>query len=451
MPPASCMDFTTRIERLGPPAAGIPRIVVAVPVKDEEERIAACLSSLIGQVDVDLAEVAVILLLNNCSDATAERVRESADQLPFPLELRHVELPVPYANAGWARRLGMEAAADWVSPDGLILTTDADTLMYADWIAANLREIEAGVDAVAGYVNAHPDELMQLPPAILERGSLEWEYQQLDAEMVARVDPDPHDPWPRHNQNCGASAAITCSAYRLIGGLPPKAVGEDRALFEMVRRVDGRIRHSLDVQVVTSARTDGRALGGLSDAIRLRGEPDHACDDNLEVAVVAFRRALWRRRLRRLWVAEGGEGVCASDWASRLRVTPRDLRRACERNHFGEVWADVQAMSPRLRPDLVTGRGLRQELRRMRKIVEAVRSGRLDLDRAEARRPQTHHLNGATSPSGALERGGFDATVGVQGGPLHAFRDEGHGDAALRIHGNESTLAAKRGDLLQDG
>ena len=34
--------------------------------------------------------------------------------------------------------------------------------------------------------------------------------------------------------------------------------------------------------------TDGRALGGLSDAIRLRGEPDHPCDEMLEVAVVAF-------------------------------------------------------------------------------------------------------------------------------------------------------------------
>ena len=53
----------------------------------------------------------------------------------------------------------------------------------------------------------------------------------------------------------------------------------------------------------TSARTDGRALGGLSDAIRLRGEPDHACDEMLELTIVTFRRALWRRRLRTLWTA----------------------------------------------------------------------------------------------------------------------------------------------------
>ena len=373
------VSFPTRVERLGPALSRSPSTVVAVPVKDEEDRIAACVCALASQVEVDWTDVALILLLNNCSDATADRIRALPD-LPVHVELLHVELPEPYANAGWARRLGMEAAADLVAADGVILTTDADTLVETDWIAANRREIAAGADAVAGYVMADPMELMELPAAILERGSLEWEYQQLVAEMVARVDPDPHDPWPRHNQNCGASAAITCATYRRIGGLPPRAVGEDRALFEMVRRVDGKIRHSLDVQVVTSARTDGRALGGLSDAIRLRGEPDHACDDMLEVAMVAVRRALWRRRLRALWTMGGARAIGESAWPARLGVSAPELRSACEPACFGEIWARIEAVAPRLRRELVTGRDLKRELRRMRKIVEAVRSGSLTLD-----------------------------------------------------------------------
>ncbi len=376
----SAFDFEIVSERLGACHARPPLIVVAVPVKDEAARIAACLASLAAQVDVDFAQVGVVLMLNNCRDATFQTVRDLASSLPFCLELNQVELPQSCANAGWARRLAMEAAADWADPHGVILTTDADTLVETDWIAANQREIERGADAVAGYVEAHPMELMELPLAILERGSLEWEYQQLVAEMVARVDPEPHDPWPRHNQNCGASAAVTVATYRRIGGLPPRPVGEDRALFEMVRRVDGRIRHSLDVQVWTSARTDGRALGGLSDAIRLRGEPDHACDEMLEVAMVAFRRALWRRRMRALWAAEGSPAICDHDWAERLGVPPRDLHRVCERHCFGEVWAEVEAISPRLRRRLVTGRGLKRELRRMRRLVEALRSGALTLE-----------------------------------------------------------------------
>ena len=385
---ASHPEFDVVSDRLGPCRTHAPLTVVAVPVKDEAERIGACLQSLAGQVEVDFADVGVVLVLNNCRDATLQTVRDLAPTLPFCLDVRQVELHRPYANAGWARRLAMEAAADWADPQGVILTTDADTLMETDWIAANRREIAAGADAVAGYVMADPTELMELPPDILERGSLEWEYQQLVAEMVARVDPDPHDPWPRHNQNCGASAAVTVATYRRIGGLPPRPVGEDRALFEMVRRVDGRIRHSLDVQVVTSARTDGRALGGLSDAIRLRGEPDHPCDEMLEVTMVAFRRALWRRRLRALWAAEGSSAICDRDWADRLGVSPRELRRVCERHCFGEVWAEVEAISPRLKRRLVTGRDLKRELRRMRRLVEGVRSGALTLDGAQPSRPR---------------------------------------------------------------
>jgi GT2 family glycosyltransferase len=363
--------FSIQIERFNQDAAASPQSVVAIPVKDEAERIGACLESLANQT-VDLAEVAVVLLLNNCTDATAEIVRALAPSLPFALEMRRVELPEPYANAGWARRLAMDAAAELVRPDGLILTTDADTLVDTDWIEANRREIAAGVDGVAGYVMANPMELMELDPAILERGALEWEYQQLAAELEARADPEAHDPWPRHNQNCGASAAVSASAYRKIGGLPPKRVGEDRALFAMLRQADFKVRHSLDVHVVTSARTDGRALGGLSDAIRLRGDPGTPCDDALEVAVVTLRRALWRSALRRDWKA-GRLDVAWEAWAARMRIAPTEFRRAVDRCTFGEMWADLETRSPRLERRLVTGGELRRELRRMRRLVEGAR------------------------------------------------------------------------------
>ena len=279
--------FSIRIEHLGMESAQRPLTVVAIPVKNEVERIGLCLESLASQTGVDMAEVMVLLLLNNCNDGTAERVRELAAELPFRLDMHIVELPDPYANAGWARRLAMEGAAAAVDPDGLILTTDADTLVDCDWIEANRREIAAGVDAVAGYVMADPVELMELDPCILERGALEWEYQQLAAELEARADPEAHDLWPRHNQNCGASAAVTAAAYRRIGGLPPKRVGEDRALFEMLRR---RVPVLCTVAVIGSTEESavdplaglqptaravllhclGRATGGDSDEVPLQ-------------------------------------------------------------------------------------------------------------------------------------------------------------------------------------
>jgi cellulose synthase/poly-beta-1,6-N-acetylglucosamine synthase-like glycosyltransferase len=366
-------DLDIAVERWGAPGPS-PRMVVAVPVKNEEERIGLCLEALSLQDGIDFAELAVVLLLNNCTDDTAERVRALAPMLPFRLELHAVTLPPDRANAGWARKLAMDAAARLVADDGLILTTDADTLAHEDWIAANRREIESGHDAVAGYVMADPMELMQLPPAILERGSLEWEYQQLAAELDARADPEPHDAWPRHNQNCGASAAVTAAAYRAIGGLPPRPVGEDRALFEMLRRIDGRIRHSLDVQVVTSARTDGRALGGLADEIRLRTDPDHPCDDALEVAMSVFRRAHWRGRLRALWLSGQAE-TAAAEWARRLRIEEADFRAALGRHpYFGAFWSELEGLSPRLAWRLVTMAGLKREIRRIRRLVDTARA-----------------------------------------------------------------------------
>ena len=381
------VDFDIRCERLGPALAAAPGLVVAVPVKDEEARITSCLCALGGQVEIDFADLAVILLLNNCHDATAQTVRDLAGDLPFSLELRQVELPAAYANAGWARRLAMEAAVELAREDGLILTTDADTLVEADWIAANLREIKGGADAVAGYVMADPVELMELPPAILERGSLEWEYQQLVAEMVARVDPDPHDPWPRHNQNCGASAAITCATYRRIGGLPPRPVGEDRALFEMVRRVDGRIRHSLDVQVVTSARTDGRALGGLSDASACAASPTtpamrcwrwplwpsggacgaDACDDS---GTTGAPRAIAKRRLVRK-AADQRAGAPARQRSQLFRGSLGRHRGGQPKAHArsgDRAWAEARAS-----PD-AAHRGVCQErrLRSRRRLTTAL-------------------------------------------------------------------------------
>ena len=358
------------VERFGPKTAHAPSVVVAVPVKDEVERIGLCLDSLACQEDVDFSAVAVVLLLNNCTDGTAEQVRLLAPHAPFVTWMRRVELDAAHANAGWARKLAMDAAADLAAPGGALLTTDADTLVNSDWIAANLRELDGGVDAVAGYVMADPMELMQLDPAVLDRGRLEWEYQQLAGELVARVDREAHDPWPRHNQNCGASAAITADVYRAIGGLPPKPVGEDRALFEEVRRIDGKVRHSLEVQVVTSARTDGRACGGLADEIRLRTDPDHPCDDALEVAMSTLRRALWRCAAREDWTT----GRFDPDlWARRLDVAVAEVRGACRRPHFGDAWSELESRSPRLERRLVTSNGLRHELRRMRKLVASAR------------------------------------------------------------------------------
>jgi GT2 family glycosyltransferase len=158
------------------------------------------------------------------------------------------------------------------------------------------------------------------------RGKLEAVYEDLLAEMSALLDPQDGNPWPHHTTISGATLAVTRRAYLSVGGMPRVPLGEDKAFVAELRRRDARIRFAPDVQVVTSGRTAGRAPGGVADTLRLRSAaPDALCDEALEPCTAAYRRALWRGRLRR---------------RGRFR------RRAS--TGFGEAWERIEATNPML-------------------------------------------------------------------------------------------------------
>ena len=328
------------------------RAVVAIPACNEAERIADCLAALAVQHDLTGSPVpshvfAVLVLANNCCDETAAVVRELVDLVPFRLVLVEQALPPDRSSAGWARKLAMDKAADLLDrPDGVILTTDADSCVDGTWVSNTLAAIDRGVDAVAGYIEAQPRKLIRLGPAFLQRGRLEDTYLALLAEIVGLCDPQPHDPWPNHRVASGASLAVTLVAYRAIGGLPPEPIGEDAALRSALLDGGFAIRHAMDVSVVTSCRFDGRAPGGTADTMRFRHNyPEAECDSDMEPARRAVRRALWKGRWRRLHSGDHG----------------RDLRRSCQRfgvelsfvdrlmsqhRHFEPFWRAVAADSP---------------------------------------------------------------------------------------------------------
>jgi hypothetical protein len=154
------------------------------------------------------------------------------------------------------------------APRPAILTTDADSLVARNWLAANLAEIDAGADAVGGEVRLHPDELGALPALVRRCVALDERYRRVVTRLRARLEPDAHDPTPRHDQHVGASLALTAAIYRLIGGLPPLPSSEDLACVRRVRAAGGRVRHSPHVRVWTSGRLAGRATGGMASTLR---------------------------------------------------------------------------------------------------------------------------------------------------------------------------------------
>jgi hypothetical protein len=251
-----------------------------------------------------------------------------------------------------------------------LLTTDADACVDSNWIAFNLLELKRGADAVAGRIDIDPAEAAMIPARLHEDDARECPYADLLDRINAELDPDPFDPWPRHSEHSGASIAVTVSAYRRAGGIPDMPLGEDRAFFSALRRVDARIRHAPEVRLVVSGLTIGRAVGGMADTIRRRMiKPDETIDDRPEPAEDAARRAHLRNHVRILWRSRREEGVL--DLANQLQLHPVDVARALSLSHFGAVFAELELKSSGLAKRTVAVLDLEYQIQRAGSILSA--------------------------------------------------------------------------------
>jgi hypothetical protein len=364
-------------------------VVVAIPAKDEAAEIGPCLLALAAQQETAID--AVVLCLNNCSDGSEDVVRATEHRLPFALNTIAIQLPEALACAGRARRIAMEHAATLAGAKGVLLTTDADARVKPDWVAANLEAIAAGAEAVAGRAEIEPEGAKLIPAHLHAIDARECAYAAVLDEIGVLIDPDPSDPWPRHDEHTGASIAVTVAAYRRAGGMPATPLGEDRAFFDALRRIDAHIRHAPGARVVVSARIVGRAPGGMADTMRRRVErPDPFLDDRLEPAAEWLRRMRLRQRLRVEW-AGGADPVAPPlpTLAGRLGIPVLRLAELLTARYFGTAWADIEAASPRLRQRVrVPLEALAIEMARARRIRDRIRraAGQVDtplLDAAE--------------------------------------------------------------------
>ncbi|MCJ2052393.1 glycosyltransferase [Methylobacterium sp. J-070] len=352
--------------------AAIPDAIVAIPVRNEEDRIAACLRAVDAQEGLAPGSLGLVLFLNNCTDRTEAIVAELVPALSIPVRILTENFAG--AHAGWARRRAMDAAAAWLGDRGgagLILSTDADSRVPPNWIARNLAAIRAGADAVAGRVELDAAEAALLPPSLPARGRLEDIYDALITEAEARIDPDPHDPWPCHRTAIGATLAVTRAAYLQVGGMPEIPLGEDGAFVARLIEHGLRVRHATDVCVTISARLAGRASGGVADTIRSRcEEPDALCDARMEAFPRAVMRYVWRRRFRRL------HGLSllgrSHTWARRLGLDAAEASRIAALP-LGQAIVEAERASPRLAYRPIGPRQLPGQIRIARVGVAAIR------------------------------------------------------------------------------
>ncbi len=346
----------------GSPVCAPRPVFVAIPARMEASSIAACLAALDrSAARVPGCDVRVLVLVNNSVDATAEQAR-NVEPVAIAIEVVVVSLPPADAHAGMARRMALDLCADRLPDDGVLMTTDADSCVDENWIAANLAELEAGADAVAGAIAAIEGDVTAMPEARHD----EWHLAHLHARLHTLLDPRPHERWPTHIWSWGASLAVTVNAYRAVGGLPAIPLAEDRAFAEHLDRLGFRVRRSHAPVVYTSLRREGRAPGGFADLIDSYLHDQSAlCDAALEPTAILARRLMWRARLRRVYA----DGTTAMSARTLQRL---QLPAAPNAASFGQMWQDVEAISPRLQRERVRPCDLAAEIKRASRLIIAV-------------------------------------------------------------------------------
>ena len=326
-------------------------LTVVIPAKDEAATIERALDAIVHQELLPVGDVDAIVLANNCGDDTAERVRRFAERHPIVnVDVVEATFAAPDAHVGVARRTVMDLAAERFARrgvDGIIASTDADTVVDRRWVANTLAAMRQ-VDAVAGRIVILPEDWRAFPDALREAYARDGIYYRTIALVEATIDAVPWDPAPRHADHFGGSFAVRASAYRRVGGLPPVPCLEDVALYRALLRADVPLRHARDVRVATSGRRHARVTGGFATHLEeLAGLGAwHVPHPQSTLATVGARAAL-----RRVWQRGFGESDVRR--VHELLALPmRELRSLVDFTRpFGESWERVEAAAAPRRTD----------------------------------------------------------------------------------------------------
>jgi hypothetical protein len=235
-------------------------MVVVVPARDEEELIGACVAgirraaahpALIG-IHVHLAVV-----LDDCGDRTGERATAALG--PADHSWSGAVVTTSFRNVGRARALGAAEAGvvfATVDPEAIWLaTTDADSVVPADWLAHHLELRAEGFDGCAGTVVV---DSWGEHPATTEEA---FDAQYRPGGELGFGHPHVH----------GTNLGVSMAAYLDAGGFGPLATGEDHALWRALGRAGRRLVATPLAPVTTSGRRHGRSPAGFAGTLTALG------------------------------------------------------------------------------------------------------------------------------------------------------------------------------------
>lgn len=237
----------------------IAAIVVAVPARDEQDRIARCVLSLLTAIDTLSAERGsrrechIDVIVAVASDGSTDDTDAILDAIGR-LEVSVSVVSGRWGSAGGARRAAVEHGLATITRRSVpsnsiwIATTDADSAVPADWLVRHVDLAHAGHDALAGIVELADDA-------------------DRTAEVLASFTSTYVIGPTSHPHVHGANLGIRASAYLAAGGFPAVIVAEDHGLWNELRRRQFRMASPTELRVFTSSRISGRAPGGFADTM----------------------------------------------------------------------------------------------------------------------------------------------------------------------------------------
>lgn len=235
-------------------------LAVCVPVRNEAARLPRFFESLERLVVPRQTAVTICLLLDSCTDDSAEIAAGYVSQASYPVHVATTSRAD--ANAGVARHgatmLGVAAST---TADDILITTDADSWPQSDWLEVTVAAL-AEAEVIAGNV------LRRGQQHDVAQDRIDQYYARLYA-LRRHVDPIDWEPAAAHHHASGANMAMRSSTYMALGGFAPLTSGEDARLVDDAARAGFRVRRDIASVVYTSARRQGRAQGGLATTLDL--------------------------------------------------------------------------------------------------------------------------------------------------------------------------------------